>query len=189
MSWRAQIISTDKKCMWKHLVNADLSRVAATGEWGNVWRPSAKNPPSYCWDCCVSKSFAALLSIQAVKQKSWGQLRGTRSLKKVVDELNQYTINAKFPQGGSQPFNLNRSLNDTTVYLSFLLLLPGRTNSKKRVRFPPSCSTPVSQQERICGLNPQLVKISASPTILLKQLCISPAKNLLLSSQSSREVV
>lgn len=175
--------------MWKHLVNADLSRVASTGEWGNVWRCSAKNPPSYCWGCCVSKSFAALLSIQVVKQKSWGQLRGRRGLKKVLNESNQYTINEKFPQRGSQPFSLNRSLNDTTVYLNFLLLLPGRTDSKKCVWFPPSCSTPVSQQERICGLNPQLVKISASPTILLTQLCISPAKKLLPRVQSSGEVV
>lgn len=168
--------------MWERFINADLSRVAATGEWDNVWRCSAKNPPSYCWGCmCQSPLLLFFLF------RLWnGRVKGREGS---VDESKQYTNNKRFPRGGSQPFHLNRSLNDTTVYLNLLLLLPWRVDSKECVWFPPSCSTPVSQQEKICGLNPQLVQISAAPMKLLEQRCVSPAEKLVLSACSSREVV
>lgn len=108
---------------------------------------------------------------------------GRRGLEKVVDESKQCTINE------SQPFNLNRSLSDTAVSLNLLLLLPGKAVSKECMWFSPSYSTPASQQEKICGLNPQLVKISAAPMKLLEQLCISPAEKLILSTHSPGEVV
>lgn len=164
----------DKKSMWEHFVNADLSRVTATGEWDNVWRCSAKTLPTllllglYVLYVLLGP-FAAHLSVQFVSSRS------KRGLERVMGESKQYTIKKKFPPARSQPFNLTRSLNDTTVYLNLLLLLPGRADSEEYIWLPPSCSTPASQQEKICGLSPQLVKISAFPIELLEQLCISPA--------------
>lgn len=144
-----------------------------------------KTPPSYCWGCVCQSSLLLFYPFSLWNGRvkdTWG---GRRGLEKVVDESKQYAINERLPRGESQPFNLNRSKNDTTVYQNLLLLLPGRADSKECMWFPSSCSTPVSQQEKICGLNPQLVKISAAPMKLLEQLCISPAEKLVLSARPS----
>lgn len=161
----------------EHLKNADIPRVAATREWDNIWRHYLpKTHPVSTGAVCAEVSCCFFNPNWFVKRKIQGHSRGRRALEKVVYESKQCTIKERFPWAGSQPFNLNRSLNDATPYLNLLLPLPGRDDSRERVWFPTSCSTPVSQQERTRGLNSQLVQESAALMKLLELLCISQAE-------------
>lgn len=181
--YHTQIMHIDKKCMWKYFTDEDLSRVDAIGEWDNVWRCSAKTPPTqWLWDWEHHSVSLLFYLLSLWKRRAQHTCTGweRRDLEKVVDESKQDTIKERFPRGGSQLLNLNRSLNDTTISLNLLLLLPGRADSNECLWFPPSCSTPVSQQGKIGGLNLQLVKISAATMKLLERLCTSAAEKHML---------
>ena len=108
--------------MWEHFINAGLSRVTVLGEWGNVWRCSAKTLPSYCWGCVCQSPLLLFFPFSLWNERVKGTRGGRRSPENVVDESKQYTTNLRFPWVESQQINLNRSLN--YVSLSEFIIAP-----------------------------------------------------------------